>query len=281
MYKMVFGIDAVISTIFSFLKEYLNKVYQFTKDGVTYFKDYVTFMVASFPFDSPRKTLMLSLIFFILVVGLVVSFSSTSLKDGISGVDPYEVNLIYGEEGLSQGTGGEAGEGDNGEEEEEEGEDTPGTGALCVTDADCFSYVSEGYLRESLCCLPEVYEGFSCSGYCLAYGLDRDSCKHPGTCLFQTLKSFENHAKYTDNRCDVMIQDGNIIPRTRDRRDLFCMNNAGGTIGFNGDAICCDYSSYCEGYCSSKGGLGCLDLTKCPAEDDLTVSLIKGEDLNG
>lgn len=257
---MVLGIletlSAAVTLSWDFIKEYSKKVYDIIKDTFDYLIKYVDFLASTFPYDQPKKTLMLSLIFFILVIGVVLSFNSSEWKhSGVGSMEPYKVSV-------NTDPGNEQTPGNGGNDT------TPVTIPVtptseCYSDADCQGSGEDQ--SERLCCYSDLFEGYSCAGHCLAsVGDDRAACKHPNACLYLdrgTQQAFMNHAQTTSGRCDVTFNG-----EPRDNQDTYCMQSQTDIVG-GGRSVCCqNIAADCYGYCLKDTSSNCFDYKACNEE---------------
>jgi hypothetical protein len=253
----------------AWLRMWLTKTYEVALEYFNKIIQYIQILTSTFPFDKPQKTLMLSVVFFAVVVGIVLLFSSTPWKTtGVGELESMKFN-IYG-----RGDNSLDGGGDRGGQEEEQQE---GATVMCNVDADC-QQAPDGFegdiVADIQCCTPELFEGYACKGICLRGSYPKEACKHPNSCQWRDIRSEREHFVKLINRCDVDPDTGLNVPVNR--RDAICKSRGGGTSGYNGDAICCN-EGVCMNYCSSTGN--CYDWTSCPEENQLMVKLIEGGDI--
>ena len=251
------GIDYVIQVF--------HKVYDTLAEFIRYIVAYVFFLFSQFPFDNPKKTLMLSVIFFLAVVGLIIISSDTDWgKEGVNNVRPKTMELISfssmggSETGITTTTTLSI--------------PPSGVSSGCATDDDCRSIGGE-YLGELKCCTPETYAGYSCAGHCLRYeGLDREACKHPNACLYSgSWDEFVNDSRRCDNR--YSSQTGEFSGTQ------YCqLRNTDQTGNIDSQVRCCTDNrlSPCYGYCLIPGqSYDCEDVTACYAQNQAEVIFLE------
>lgn len=252
--------------------EYGKGVYDVISQAMNYIYSFIQNIFQSFPADSPRKTLWLSIIFLFIVIGIVMIFSSTSWStQGVKGQSDIQLPSLgmpgADAGGDNQGQGGNSASGSMPEEQDVR------NGSLCYTDQDC--QLEPGYSTQ--CCYPESYENYSCAGACQKIeGLSRDDCKHPNSCFYipYNEQGFRDHAKLGSGRCDVDL-DGSI----KANPNQFCRDSGGGTAGYDALSVCCTgpnmQSTICYGYCAHD----CNDPISCADEDTIGVVIVSGGDV--
>ena len=278
----------VLSGFISEATKMFYKVIDWAKDSLIMIKSlavntyefmymYINFFITTFPFDNPKKTFVLSVVYLFMVLGVVFLFSSTGWTEGgIDTLEPKQVNIMGVTSDPGSGIGG--GEGD--------GSTTstlprpPQGFHTCVTDQDC--ELEPG--METLCCLPEQFEGYSCAGLCLADpGYSRDFCKHPNSCFYEGATSevaFAKHVGEDPARCDVKKDQGQLGGWADATR--WCQTVASDTAGVNQLSVCChNLATPCYGYCLKPGITqpSCFSIEHCYEESALIVSNVFGGDI--
>jgi hypothetical protein len=233
-----------------------------------YVKDFITLIMVNFPFDNPKKTLMLSILLFLGVFLVINLFSSTPiLSGGVQNVRGDSKYMLSGAGDESQKSGGEGGLTTSTTQ-------VSGVSVECLTDNDCHVKLSNEDM-DTACCLPESYEGYYCAGSCLLSFGDRDSCKLPNSCGYP-IEQTKQYVQHLPNSC---MSDS--IASTK--RDAWCKDRSGSTVGYNANGGCCqDSSTICFGFClKDVVGANCNDYTQCFNEKEVLVKAIEGVDVGG
>lgn len=257
----------ILTAIVSYLRDFTQRVYTILIDVINQIQQIISFFFTHFPADQPKKTLMLGLFWFVFTVGLLIFYAGDDwYKDGMSGYDKdvvlYSVNPVqsgYGDVSGEDGLGDE----ENGLPDEEDKKKPPPEGGLeegegCQTDEDCRFHGGE-YMGERLCCYPDTFSDYACSGLCLKYPEydDRDACKHPNACAYNEagILFFEH------------ISDSNhMLCLEKELPDKWCQDRASNTGKFAKYSGCCnvDKTSPCYGYClKDVKGADCWDMNDC------------------
>ena len=82
-----------LTLAYEFVKGLFEKTYQILVDGFGYVSGFTGFITQTFPFDDSKKTLMLSIIFIAVILGIIVAMSGRSIYTGVGQLDKVEVNL--------------------------------------------------------------------------------------------------------------------------------------------------------------------------------------------
>ena len=271
---------AVLNNIITTLREAVKLVYQVLVDLKDWLWGLITWITSTFPFNDSEKTFALSMFVFIGVVGLIFVFGGGVdgwIYSGISDVsDTVNVGVSFGGLGDGRIDGKVDGEVPGGGGDVDV--NPPGSFGSCLSHEDC-RVGGEDDLGDLKCCIPTFWEGFSCSGHCLADESYNDVyCQNPNACYYLG-ESFIEHADADDpNRCDVWVgwdEPGWASP------NRFCSRKAGGSEGYDSLSRCCgsrvgEFASPCYGYCLKSGSsYSCDDITACFNEGDVVVVSIE------
>jgi len=269
--------------IIAAIRDFTQRVYTILIDVLTQLHRIVMFFFTSFPADQPKKTLMLGIFWLMFTVGLLIFYSGSEwYRNGMSGYD--EDVVLYSISPVLMGDDTLLGDEDLGDEtdglpdEEEKDKAPPEEGGLeegegCQTDEDCRFYGGE-YMGERLCCYPDIYSDYACSGLCLRYPEydDRDACKHPNACAYNEagILFFEH------------IEESNhMMCIEKELPDRWCQDRASNTGKFASHSGCCnvDKISPCYGYClKDVKGADCWDINDCFEETSaFTITNEPGE----
>jgi hypothetical protein len=244
--------------VYDFLKDFLIQAYNITERFVGLLMGYVRFLLNTFEIDNPRRTFMLSLIFFFLVLGIVLIFSGQSWANGgITDMEPKNFDIAD-----FSGVAAIGGSGGNVLPPPNESITTTTNQQpipnnytwvnVCSRDEDCDRVYGEGGFRSGFkCCYPSTYAGYACQGQCLKDETitDRDACKHPSMC---------NNAN-VDAKQRARVDATNCLDKNPTPND-YCRQ-----LGDN-NARCCDDNddTVCYGYCTRNGSThDCHDYTQC------------------
>lgn len=235
----------------------LRWVYDVVVEGGNKLLEYIKLLTATFPIDDSRRTLALSGIWFGLIVAVLLIFSTSSGVDLGGGVKDYDIDpLQLGDESLRNKdphTGTTL----------TPGNETPQTQppeGECFIDDDC-QRVVEGVLQTPICCTPQKWSGYTCSGRCLILdSYTEDYCKHPNSCRDNTEATwFIENAQKDLNRCDLQP----VVERANWCAEKHSFDG----ISRNWNSVCCDnLITPCHGYCGTDGINSCGDITKCDYE---------------
>lgn len=264
----------LVTSSLSTIKEWLGRSYDILKTYFDKLTGVVSFYFSNFEYDKTSKAVMLSLILFATAIIIILFTSQTSWSEG--GADrltksysmDWGIGGRFGNEPTTEGPGGGA---------------TPTTTLFITTTTTVpssqFSCMSHEDCRlvegvEGKCCLPELTEGYSCSGYCLKFDIwhtndeIREACKSPGACYYPT--SIDERIQDLPNTCS----DESYPSR-------YCRERYAETIEEGGRSSICCTQGPCYGYCTIKGNTqssDCWDISKCYDESlDHTVILIEPE----
>lgn len=262
---------------------FLKKVYDVLKDTKESLSGVLSWLTHTFPFNDPERTLGLSVLVFMICIGLILVFSSSSWNtSGVSDVDStVSLGVSFNGPGDSSVV---SGVGDGGGVDEFINKTAPGRFGNCLSNEDCRIEGPEN-LGDLKCCKPEFFEGYSCAGKCLYdESYSETYCTHPGSC-WHLGESWSEHADADDpNRCDVWVGWG--FGGAWDSPNNFCRRKASGVNGvFDARSRCCgsrdsDFRSVCYGYCLKSGSsYDCNDVTACFEELAVNVVGIEPGDL--
>ncbi len=247
---MVLSIDGLVGLL-----------YQAVRGVYDYVKDVISNILLVFPFDNPKKTLMLSILIFFSVFLILDLFSGSGVLSGgvteVTGDKKISISGLGDESLPSGGVGGLS----------TTTTLTSGGGLQCLTDNDCkFKTANEEW--ETACCLPEKYEGYACSGFCLRDFLPREACRLPNSCDVD-ISSVTNYLKTVPSSC----LSPDIHPN---RRTAYCRERSGSTAGYNPEGGCCeDVTSICYGMClKDVDSPDCFAYTDCFEEKEVLVRAI-------
>jgi len=264
-------------------KDSLKKTYDILNETSNKILFIINYFTSNFPIDNRNRMVALSLILFLVSISLVMAFSSTSWRTGgITDTDK-KISFGFGVTSDPIGTGGEGGFGDGGDEVTLPtilpGETTttlPLSAYACRSHQDCKLIGGEN-MGDLSCCLPELTENYSCSGFCLNLEIwktndeIREACKHPNACFHPI--GINERIRGLPNTCSDQTYE-----------DRFCRERYAETIeeGARTSICCLNGISPCYGYCTVKGYFGdhnCFDISKCYDESlDHTVYLIEPKD---
>lgn len=246
--------------LYDFGMVYLQKIYDIILDFIRHLTGFMRWMTTTFEVDNPRKTFLLSILYFFIILAIILLFSAQGWSGGgITDMERKEFNLAD-----FSGVGAIGGA---------EGGDLPPTTTttlnpdnpppdlnytwlnICYTDEDCDRVYSDLGETGRLCCYPSNYANYTCQGQCLRYiGISRDACKHPNACYNANGMASER----------VLLDSTNCIDKYS--RDTYCHGT--------GDlqSVCCD-SDYgtsnnpCYGYCTRANySVDCQDINACLGE---------------
>jgi len=268
-------ITSAMGVIGSYLTAFFSQVQQIITFMYTIISNYVSLIVSTFPFDNPRKTLMLSIIFFVLIFGFIIFTSKTDFyREGVSGVNK---NVEYEVMNFGGTPGGISGGGVQGTVTTTIPIPVNPNPAVCITDYDC-TVERTGIEGGTKCCYADQYVGFSCAGQCQRFSnIDRDDCRHPGACL-RNVDAFAETVDDPGICINKYGQDigGGLVPRY----NTYCQEKWSQGAGVNSKSLCCqNIGEICYGYCLNGATYDCNDPDACEKENTISVEPVEAMDI--
>jgi hypothetical protein len=266
----------IITAIIGYVKDGIKATVDLIVSLIQILEVYIQTIGQVFPFDNPKKTMMLALIWIIFVIACVMVFSASPWTlGGVTSMKPINYGFSLKDAGTMQAAG---------ESNTSGGNMTTPKGASptnCYSDQDCQNVGGEDVSDEHLlCCTPDEYEGYSCAGHCLKYAnAPRDWCKHPAACYFEG--DFNSFAGDTSRRCDLRADLGQLQGLASATK--WCQTHSSNYVGIDPQVKCCagtqDMISPCYGYCTISGsGYDCADAANCYEQNQLIVQALNGTD---
>jgi hypothetical protein len=269
-----------IKGFFESIYTLLLTVYAEIKYYLDFLVNFISSLMGIFPFDDSRKSILLSILFFIMTIGIIYIFSSTGLKEGLSDSGQLiELSIDPKLAGSSHTNGGF--KVDDTVENIQNTTKPPSLGAYdCYSDADCSGGFDTSEPYEGVCCIADIVGSeYACAGKCLISGLtDLTACKHPNACIYPDWgnpETFKIHlGDYAQTLCyDIdKIQTPSLIAESNKR-----CQSSGDTI--DPYSVCCGaetgtYYTPCNGYCLKTGGsYDCDDYKACYEQLFIDVDL--------
>ncbi len=283
---MVLGEDTLISIItycVNILKDGVGRIYDLITAIINIIQAFVNFIILNFSYDNSKKTLMLSLIWVIIIFGLIFIFGGSWSQGGINTTDKkmdYSIDLTaYGgttHNNEDNNLGGDNTQGGNITPPKKDIGDN--LNITCYTDSDCEKKEVGVVVSSPHCCNADTYKGYSCAGKCLkseSYSLDY--CTHPNSCVYPG--SFDSFVGNDPARCDNRVSTG--IPAGDFYGNTWCQKRE--TNQINPTSVCCHDTgevSPCYGYClKPDSSINCYDINACYSQNSPMVNTISGGDV--
>lgn len=268
-------ISGVTQYTVGLVKDIISRIYDMSIHTIQITQSFVGWITDTFPFDDPKKTLLLAVVWLGLVIGVILMFSASSWSEGGVTTTDKEIGYSLDVGGVS-GYGGESGDSGSGSNFSSSTLPAPPSILLlgdCISDLDCAkSYDESGNIRSLKCCSPEKYGNYSCGGRCVRFeDVGTDYCKHPGGCYIgvdanNEPLSWNNFVGDDMNRCDDKPEPNN-----------YCQTRGSDTNNVNGLSKCCtDSLSPCYGYCTrGTGSNNCYDINACFEQNSPFVVVVE------